>query len=134
MDASTEAYLSLAGVDTGKLAEPNATINGEELKRLNTLGRKPNASGTPISILVAEQLGFTNVGLLGLAVTASRTLREALLLLRDYHALSMPGLSIRVIEDETTFTLEYDFDLSLGKYCPFKRSACLLHAAIQPFV
>ncbi len=109
----------MAGVDTDKLSDPRATVNGEDLKRLNALGCRLNQSGIPTSILVAEQLSFTNVGILGLAITASKNLREALELLRDYHVLSMPGLSITVQDEGALYCVDYEFDPDFGSMLPF---------------
>lgn len=116
---NSESYLRLAGMDVAKLQDPNATFTGEDIKQLHRIGRDLNITGRPDSVLVAEQLSFTNIGLLGLGVVATRNLQEAFDLVYEFYPLSMPGLVLDYQTDGDYFVINYQFDSEFDDALPF---------------
>lgn len=116
---NTETVLALSDIDIHKLEDQNATLSLEEIKRLLVTSQKFNATGTPESILVAEQFSFTNVGLLGLAVTASKNLESVLELLTRFLSSVAPGLSISYHVSSNDLYIDYQMDSEFEDARPF---------------
>jgi AraC-like DNA-binding protein len=115
----TETYLRMAGVEIARPNDANATFTGEDIKKLNRIGKRLNKTGQPDSILVAEQLNFTNIGLLGLGIIATQNLREAFALLKDFYPLSIPGLSLDFQTNDDELIINYAFDSEFDDSLPF---------------
>lgn len=116
---NTEIVLGLSGIDTHKLKDQNATLSLDEIKRLLATSKKFNTTGTPESILVAQQFSFTNVGLLGLAVTASENLGSVLELLTRFLSSVAPGLSISYQVSADDLYIDYQMDKAFEDARPF---------------
>ncbi len=118
-DVDTELLLKVCEIDSTKLESPGATLSQDELQRIYKICAKFNRTGTPESILVAEQFSFTNVGLLGLAIIASDTFHSVLNLLTRYCSVFAPGLSIEYHQSDDNLFLDYSMDKSFGEVIPF---------------
>ncbi len=116
-DKLVEELLSSVNLSKTALQEPNGTVSGLPFKQLLDINIARHDSPVPYSMNVAEEFNVATHGMLGLAITASKDLGEALQLLLKFTPLINPALIVDFKQEQDYSYCFVDCHPSFGGAC-----------------
>lgn len=118
IDFSISKGLELLNIPANILQDPDACLDGEQIRLLLTLGQLLAKKDSPFSIQITQHFKEDTLGMLGLAIINADDADQALNLFQKYAELYIPGFDFSLNYDEKNLDIEMQPLVNLKKIEP----------------
>lgn len=111
---SFSEVLQIIDVSPEIVDDPNACIDGEQLKSLLTYALKQPVEAEPLSFKILRKFKLNSMGALSMAAISGETVMEGGAIVGSYYKYFMPPLSLTTTTDEQNLNIYFDMDTHFG--------------------